>query len=81
MHTADTSPPLHGHFHFIGETEAPQAIRRSSLQPAVTDLPSHGPTCTCWPCLTVALTELSLIWELISGIVQEQGGHFISSLL
>lgn len=27
------------------------------------------------------LTELSLIWELIRGIVQEQGGHFISSLL
>lgn len=27
------------------------------------------------------LTELSLIQELIRGIVQEQGGHFISSLL
>lgn len=52
-----------------------------ALQSAATSFLSHGLTCTCWPCLTVALTDLSLIWELISGIVQEQGGHFISSLL
>lgn len=52
-----------------------------ALQPAATFLLSPGLMCTCWPCLTVALMELSLIWELISGIVREQGGHFISSLL
>lgn len=71
MHTADTNPRLHDHFHFIeDETEAPQALGGLAQQPAV-PLPSHGLTCTCWPCLAVALAELSLIWELISGIVQE----------
>lgn len=51
-------------------------MRRSGI--AAPSLRSHGLTCTL---PNRGLTELSLIRELIRGIVQEQGRHFISSLL